>query len=275
LHHPDVPSEEKFMIALTRLVALPCTAFVLVAALLAQEAPAQTPSKLVVFAAASMETALDAIVPVFVQQKGSTASVSYGSSAILAKQIERGAPADVFISADVKWMDYLDKAKLIQPGTRRNLLGNRLVLIETADQQAELKIAPGFNLAGAASDGKIAVCTVDSCPAGIYAKEALQTLGVWEAIEPKLVQAANVRDALNLVARGEAKFGIVYATDAKAEPKVKVVDVFPAASHSPIIYPVAVIAGSKNPDAATFAAFLTSQAAVKILKAQGFTILSK
>jgi molybdate transport system substrate-binding protein len=254
-------------------------AFAVLSTLLAQTASAQTAAsgqgKLVVFAAASMQTALDAIAPVFVQQKGEAASISYGSSAILAKQIERGAPADVFISADVKWMDYLEGKKLIQQGTRRNLLGNGLVLIEPADAQAELKIAPGFDLAGAAGDGKIAVCTVESCPAGIYAKEALQKLGVWDAVEPKLAQARNVRDALNLVARGEAKFGIVYATDAKAEPKVKVVDVFPAETHSPIIYPVAVVAGSKDPQAAVFVAFLTSQAAVKILTAQGFTILSK
>lgn len=268
------------MIVSTRgAIALRSAAFLVLSALLAQGAPAQTsPSaqgKLVVFAAASMQTALDAIAPVFVQQRGEPASISYGSSAILAKQIERGAPADVFISADVKWMDYLEGKKLIEPGTRRNLLGNSLVLIQPADQQAELKIASGFNLGGAAADGKIAVCTVNSCPAGIYAKEALQKLGVWDAVAPKLAQAANVRDALNLVARGEAKFGIVYATDAKAEPKVKVVDVFPAASHSPIIYPVAVIAGSKDPEAAVFVAFLTSQAAVKIFRGQGFTILSK
>lgn len=260
-------------------IALRYIVFVVLAALLAQGALAQTlasaQGKLVVFAAASMQTALDAIAPVFVQQRGETASISYGSSAILAKQIEQGAPADVFISADVKWMDYLEGKKLIEQRTRRNLLGNSLALIEPADQQAELKIASGFNLAGAAGDGKIAVCTVDSCPAGIYAKEALQNLGVWDAVAPKLAQAANVRDALNLVARGEAKFGIVYATDAKAEPKVKVVDVFPAASHSPIVYPVAVIAGSENPEAAVFVAFLTSQAAVKIFKDQGFTILSK
>lgn len=259
----------------SRSIALFCMGLLLAATPLGQGATAQQPGKLVVFAAASMETALDDITPVFVKQKGKTASVSYGSSAILAKQIERGAPADVYISADVKWMDYLEGKKLIAPGTRRNLLGNSLVLIEPADQQAQLKIAPGFDLADAAGDGKIAVCTVESCPAGIYAKEALQKLGVWDRVEPKLAQAANVRDALALVARGEAKFGIVYATDAKAEPKVKVVDVFPEATHSPIIYPVAVVAGSKNPDAAVFVAFLTSQAAVKILKAQGFTVLWK
>jgi molybdate transport system substrate-binding protein len=260
-------------------ISLRSVIFVVLSVLLTQAAPAQTAGsgqgKLVVFAAASMQTALDAIAPVFVQQKGETASISYGSSAILAKQIERGAPADVFISADAKWMDYLEGKKLLEPGTRRNLLGNSLVLIAPADAQAELKIAPGFNLAGAAGDGKIAVCTVDSCPAGIYAKEALQKLGVWDAVEPKLAQASNVRDALNLVARGEAKFGIVYGTDAKAEPKVKVVDVFPAETHSPIVYPVAVIAGSKDPQAAVFVAFLRSQAAVKILREQGFTIITK
>jgi molybdate transport system substrate-binding protein len=252
-----------------------CVGFVVVFAL-GQEAGAQTaPSKLLVFAAASMQTALDAIAPAFQQQSGTTTAISYGSSGILAKQIERGAPADVFISADVKWMDYLKQKKLIEPGTRRDLLGNQLVLVEPADAKAELKIAPGFNLAAAAGDGKIAVCTVESCPAGIYAKEALRKLGVWDAVEPKLAQAANVRDALNLVARGEASFGIVYATDARAEPKVKLVDVFPDASHSPIIYPVAVVAGSKNPAAMAFVAFLSSQGAVKILTAQGFTILSK
>ncbi|HLH10401.1 MAG TPA: molybdate ABC transporter substrate-binding protein [Methylovirgula sp.] len=244
--------------------------------LLAATAPAaaQSASKLVVFAAASMQTALDAITPIFVQQKTTAAAVSYGSSAILAKQIEQGAPADVFISADVKWMDYLEAKKLLAPGTRRNLLGNNLVLVAPKDQDVYLKIKPGFDLAGAAGDGKIAVCTVESCPAGIYAKEAFQKLGIWQKVEPKLAQAGNVRDALALVARGEARFGIVYATDAKAEPRVKVVDTFPADSHSPIIYPVAVVASSKNPDAAVYAAFLTSQAAVKILTAQGFTILS-
>ena len=262
--------------SLRRAIVSLCVGCLVVFAQLGHEAGAQTPpSKLVVFAAASMQTALDAIAPLFDKQSGTTTAISYGSSGILAKQIERAAPAEVFISADVKWMDDLEGKKLIEPGSRKNLLGNELVLIEPADAQASLKIAPGFDLAGAAGDGKIAVCTVESCPAGIYAKEALQKLGVWDAVEPKLAQAANVRDALKLVARGEAKFGIVYATDAKAEPKVKVVDVFPAASHSPIIYPVAVIAGTKDPQAAAFVAFLGSPAAGKILTGQGFTILWK
>jgi molybdate transport system substrate-binding protein len=242
---------------------------------LAQGAAAQTssPGRLVVFAAASMQTALDAIAPLFAKQSGTTPAVSYGSSGILAKQIEQGAPAEVFISADVKWMDELQAKKLLAPGTRRNLVGNSLVLIEPADAKVQLKITPGFDLAGAAGDGRIAVCTVESCPAGIYAKEALQKLGVWNAVEPKLAQAANVRGALSLVARGEAKLGIVYSTDAKAEPKVKVVDVFPDASHSPIIYPAAVIAGTKDRAAAAFLAFLSSPAAAKTLKGQGFRVL--
>lgn len=229
----------------------------------------------VVFAAASMKTALDAVAEPWTAAGGKAPSIVYGSSAVLAKQIEQGAPADVFISADLTWMDYLDKAKLIRSGTRRNLLGNALVLIEPADSSVDLKIAPGFDLAGATGDGRIAVCTIDSCPGGIYAKQALQTLGVWDKVEPKLAQADNIRNALNLVARGEARFGIVYATDAKAEPKVKIVDTFPESSHSPIVYPVALVADSKNPDAARFAAFLASQAATKIFLAQGFAILSK
>jgi molybdate transport system substrate-binding protein len=244
-------------------------------AVFAQEGRAQSQSKFVVFAAASMQTALDAIAPLFAKQTGITPVISYGSSGVLAKQIAAGAPAEVFISADVKWMNDLDGKKLLEPGTRRNLFGNALVLIEPADAQTLLKIAPGFALAAAADDGRIAVCTVESCPAGIYAKEALQKLGVWNAVEPKLAQGSNVRDALTLVARGEAKLGIVYATDANAESKVKVVDVFPEASHSPIIYPAAVVAGTKDPAASAFLAFLNSAAAVKILKDQGFTILAQ
>lgn len=238
-------------------------------------APKATAAGPVIFAAASMKTALDAIAASWTAEAGRTPSIVYGSSAVLAKQIEQGAPADIFISADLDWMDYLDKAKLIRPGTRRNLLGNALVLIEPADAAAELKIAPGFDLAGVTGDGKIAVCTVTSCPGGIYAKQALEKLGIWASVEPKLAQADNIRNALLLVARGEARFGIVYATDAKAEPKVKVVGVFPESTHSPIVYPVGLVDTSKNPEAARFVAFLSSQAATKILTGQGFTILSK
>jgi molybdate transport system substrate-binding protein len=245
------------------------------AAAAAATAAPDTAAAPVVFAAASMKTALDAVAAAWKADTGKTVSIAYASSAVLAKQIEQGAPADIFISADLKWMDYLEKSKLIRAGTRRNLLGNKLVLIEPSDADVKLEIAKGFDLAGAAGDGKIAVCAIESCPGGIYAKEALESLGVFAGVEPKLAQADNVRNALNLVSRGEAKFGIVYATDAKADPKVKVVGTFPTSSHSPIVYPVALIAASTNPDAAFFLAHLTSQAATQIFLEQGFEILSK
>jgi molybdate transport system substrate-binding protein len=237
--------------------------------------PPDTAAPAVVFAAASMKTALDAVAAAWKADTGKTVSMAYASSAVLAKQIEQGAPADIFISADLKWMDYLDKSKLIQAGTRRDLLGNKLVLIEPSDADITLEIAKGFDLAGAAGDGKIAVCMIDSCPGGIYAKEALESLGVFAGVEPKLAQADNVRNALNLVSRGEAKFGIVYATDARADPKVKLVGTFPASSHSPIVYPVALVAASANPDAALFLAYLVSRAATKIFLEQGFDVMSK
>ncbi len=228
-----------------------------------------------VFAAASMKTALDAIALKYVAEGKPAPVISYGSSGTLAKQIQGGAPADLFISADQKWMDVLDKDSAIDPKTRETLLGNTLVLVAPADATATLKIAKDFDLAGALGDGKLAVCTVSSCPAGIYGKEALETLGVYKAVESKLAQADNVRAALLLVARGEAKYGIVYGTDAKAEPKVKVVDTFPETSHMPIVYPVAVVKGSKNPDAAGFEAYLHSPEAKTILTGQGFTLLGK
>ena len=238
----------------------------------AAESTATTP--LIVFAAASMETALDAIAASWTAQSGRSPSIVYASSAVLAKQIEQGAPADIFISADEKWMDYLDAAKLIQPGTRCDILGNALVLIEPADSNVALKIEPGFDLAGATGGSKIAVCNIASCPGGIYAKQSLEKLGVWQKVEPKLAQVDNVRAALNLVSRGDM-FGIVYATDAKAQPKVKVVDTFPESTHSPITYPVAIVKTSKNPNAAAFLTYLSSQAATKILTEKGFKILSK
>ncbi len=246
----------------------------LASALLATQ-PAVAADGPVVFAAASMKTALDAIAAKFAASTGEKPIISYASSGVLAKQIEAGAPADLFISADEKWMGYLADKGAIKPETRQTLLGNTLVLVEPANTSTKLKIGQGFDLAGALGDGKLAVCTVSSCPAGIYGKEALEKLGVYKAIEPKLAQAENVRAALLLVARGEAKFGIVYATDAKAEPKVKVVDVFPEDSHAPIVYPVAVTKDSKRPDAVALEAFLHAPESVDILKQQGFTVMAK
>jgi molybdate transport system substrate-binding protein len=227
-----------------------------------------------VFAAASMKTALDAIVAAWKAKTGKTVVVSYGSSGTLAKQIEAGAPADLFISADQKWMDVLAKDGAIKPDTRVDLLGNTLVLVAAAVTTKPMTIEKGFDLSGALGDGKLAVCTVTSCPAGIYGKEALTKLGVWSAVEPKLAQADNVRAALLLVSRGEAKYGIVYGTDAKAEPKVKVVGTFPESSHAPIVYPVAVTKDARSPDAAALESYLRSPEAKTILEGLGFTVLA-
>ncbi len=253
------------------LLGLALAAVTFIATLFAAE---QAPAP-IVFAAASMRTALDAVAAAWKAETGKTVKISYASSATLAKQIAQGAPADIFISADLKWMDYLEKDKLIRSETRKNRFGNKLVLIEPSGAESKLEIAKNFDLAGAAGNGKISVCIIDSCPAGIYTKEALESLGVFAGVEPKLAQAENVRSALALVSRGEAKFGIVYATDARADPKVKVVGTFPASSHRPIVYPVALIAASANPDAALFLANLASQVATKIFVEQGFEILSK
>jgi molybdate transport system substrate-binding protein len=235
--------------------------------------PKSTP--VIVFAAASMKNALDAMAAAWKAETGKDVSIAYGSSAALARQIEYGAPADIFVSADEVWMNYLQKNKLIQDKSRRDLFGNALVLIEPADANVSLKIAPGFDLAGATGDGKIAVCAIESCPGGVYAKQALEKLEVFSKVASKLAQADNIRNALMLVSRGEAKFGIVYATDAKADSKVKVVDVFPETTHAPIIYPAALIATSKNPDAVAFLNSLSSPAANKIAKGEGFSVLSE
>lgn len=227
-----------------------------------------------VFAAASLKTALDAASSAYGKSTGNKIVVSYAASSALAKQIEQGAPADIFISADLDWMDYVDKAKLIKDDTRFNMLGNRLVLIAPASSMASFKIEPGFGLAEALGDGRIAMADVRSVPAGKYGSAALKKLGIWDSIEPKVAQAENVRAALALVAQGEAPFGIVYETDAAAEPKVKIVGVFPEDTHPPIIYPIAVTAGSKNATAAeAFVTYLKSPEGQAAFTKQGFTIL--
>jgi molybdate transport system substrate-binding protein len=230
---------------------------------------------IVVFAAASMKNALDDADGAFTTQSGVKVVAIYEASSALMKQIEQGAPADVFLSADIKWMDYGAERNLIKTGTRFDLLGNRLVLIAPKDSKiGDVTIAPGFNLAALAGDGRIAVGDVRAVPAGLYAKAALEKLGVWAAVEPKLAMAENVRAALVLVARGEAPLGIVYETDAKIDPGVKIVGVFPEDSHPPIIYPIALTANAK-PDAAAYLAFLRTQAAKTILERYGFTVLVK
>ena len=230
---------------------------------------------IIVFAAASMKNALDDVDDAFTKQSGIKVVASYDASSALMKQIEGGAPADIFASADLKWMDYGSQKKLIKDDSRVNLLGNVLVLIATKDSKIDkVTIGPGFDLAKLAGDGRIATGDVQAVPVGIYAKAALQKLGIWDAVEPKMAMAANVRAALTLVARGEAPLGIVYATDAKVEPGVKVVGIFPESSHDPIIYPVALTVTAK-PDAAPYLAFLRSQAAKTIFESYGFTVLAK
>jgi molybdate transport system substrate-binding protein len=230
---------------------------------------------IVVFAAASMKNALDDVDAAFTKQNGIKVVASYAASSALMKQIEQGAPADVFLSADVDWMDYGAQRNLIKTDTRFNLLGNRLVLIASNDSKVDnVSIAPGFDLAALAGKGRIAVGDVRAVPAGLYAKAALEKLGVWSAVEPKLAMAENVRAALTLVARGEAPLGIVYATDAKIEPRVKIVGTFPENSHPPIIYPVALTANAK-PDAAQYLAFLHTLAAKSIFERYGFGFLIK
>lgn len=232
-------------------------------------------AKIIIFAAASLKTALDEVASDFQAQYGEEIAISYAGSSALAKQIEAGAPADVFISADLDWMDHVQQANLIKAETRTSLLGNSLVLVAPKDSTGAIEIGQSFDLAGALGDGKLAMADVKSVPAGKYGKAALEKLGAWSAVEGKVAQADNVRAALALVASGEAPFGIVYQTDAVAEPTVKIIGAFPDDSHPPIIYPAALIATSTNPAATDFLRYLESPAALGVFKRQGFKILKK
>jgi molybdate transport system substrate-binding protein len=249
------------------------TALALVATL---AAPAAAQENITVFAAASLKNALDDTGAAFTKATGIKVTASYAASSALARQIEQGAPADVFISADLQWMDYASERKLIKPETRFNLLGNRLVLIAPADSKlANVEIGQGFDLAKLAGDGRIAIADVSAVPAGKYAKAALEKLGAWAAAEPKLAQAENVRATLAFVARGETPVGIVYETDAKIEPKVKVIGAFPDGSYPPVTYTVAATADSRNTSVARYLAFLRSNTAKAIFEKYGFSFLVK
>jgi molybdate transport system substrate-binding protein len=236
--------------------------------------PASAEEKpLTTFAAASMKNALDECDAAFTAKTGVKVAASYAASSVLAKQIDRGAPADVFISADADWMDYTATRKVINTTTRTDLLGNSIVLIAPQDSKlGAVTIGPGFDLAKLAGDGRIATGDVNSVPVGKYAKAALEKLGSWRAATSKFAMAESVRAALTLVARGEAVLGIVYATDAKVEPGVKIIGTFPADSHPPIIYPVAATT-SASAQAADYLAFLHSPAAKTIFEKYGFTFL--
>jgi molybdate transport system substrate-binding protein len=236
--------------------------------------PAQAQDKsLTVFAAASMKNALDDVDAAYTAKTGVKVTASYAASSVLAKQIEQGAPADIFVSADTDWMDYAISKKNINVPTRVDLLGNSIVLIAPKDSKIDdVTIGQGFDLAKLAGDGKIATGDVKSVPVGKYAKSALEKLGSWTAAEPKFAMAESVRAALTLVARGEAVLGIVYSTDAKVEPGVKIVGTFPADSHPPIIYPVAATTTAKT-EAPDYLAFLRTTAAKTIFEKYGFKFL--
>ena len=229
---------------------------------------------LTTFAAASMKNALDDVDAAYTAKTGVKVAASYAASSVLAKQIDQGAPADIFLSADTDWMDYAAKQKTIKEATRTNLLGNSIVLVAPKDSPiGDVTIGPGFDLAKLAGNGKIATGDVNSVPVGKYARAALEKLGAWQAAAPKFAMAESVRAALALVARGEAVLGIVYATDAKVEPGVKVIGAFPADSHPAIVYPVAATT-SAGPQAADYLAFLHSQQARAIFERYGFTFLA-
>jgi molybdate transport system substrate-binding protein len=256
-------------------VAWRCGAFVAAVVLLVGFAtgPAAAESGTLVFAAASLKNALDGIDEQYKKDTGKYVAASLAASSTLAKQIESGAPADIFISADLDWMDYLAQRNLIKPDTRRNILGNELVLIAPKDSTVQVTIAPHFDLAKLLNGGKLAMGETSSVPAGKYGKAALEKLGVWDSVSGQIAQADSVRAALALVARGEAPLGIVYQTDAAVEPGVKIVGVFPADTHPPIIYPVALLAGSQDPDAAGYLSYLESAKAKPFFEKQGFTVL--
>lgn len=240
---------------------------------LTMPAAAQTQAGVLIFAAASLKEALDGIAPRWQRETGKKAVISYAASSALARQIEQGAPAHIFISADLDWMDYLANKKLIRSDTRTNLLGNRIVLIAPRSSTATVALEPGFPLAALLGDGRLAMADVRAVPAGKYGKAALEKLGVWNSVADRVVQAENVRVALILVARGEAPLGVVYRTDAAVDRDVKVIGTFPEDSHPPILYPIAMTAGADHPDASTLLAYIKSQAAGPMFAAAGFTVL--
>jgi molybdate transport system substrate-binding protein len=225
-----------------------------------------------VFAAASLKNAFDDVGAAFTASGGAPVRLSYAASSAIARQIEQGAPADVFVSADANWMDYLQARGLIVAASRRDLLTNHLALIAPADSSIRLRVAPGMPIAGALGTGRLALAGPE-VPAGKYGREALTKLGVFDSVKDKLAPAQNVRAALAFVAQGASPLGIVYDTDARVEPKVKIVGLFPDTSHAPIVYPAALVAASRNADGAAFLRFLTGAKASAIFRKYGFIVL--
>lgn len=233
-------------------------------------APCAWAETVTVFAAASLKESLDAVAQSFEAASGHKVAISYAASNALAKQIENGAPADLFISADTDWIDYIERRNLVAPGSRRNLLGNDLVLIAPAASAVQVKLVPGVDVAALLGDKRIALANPDAVPAGKYAKAAFTALGAWSAIEPRVAAADNVRAALALVARGEAPLGVVYRTDAMAEKNVRIVDTFPAGTHPAIVYPLVQLKRSTSPAAAALVSYLGSAQARVAFERFGF-----
>ena len=247
---------------------------VLLFALMLAGAPvAAAAETLTVFAAASLKNAVDEIATRWSDATGERLALSYAGSSTLARQIEAGAPADIFLSADVRWMDYLAERDLLLPGSRFDLVGNTLVLVAHGADAAPVEIVPGFDLAGHVGRGRLAMALVEAVPAGVYGKAALEALGVWDDVAPKVVQADNVRAALAFVATGEAPLGIVYTTDALADERVSVVGTFPAGTHPPIVYQAAALADSDQ-HVEPFLRFFQSDAAQEIFERHGFRPLA-
>ncbi|AKC86069.1 molybdate ABC transporter substrate-binding protein [Pseudoxanthomonas suwonensis] len=242
------------------------------AALLPAAARAADDAPLTVFAAASLKESLDEAAAAYQQATGTPVRISYAASSALARQIEQGAPAQVFISADLDWMDYLQQRNLVDTGSRRNLLGNRLVLVAPQASTAKVDPAKPGSIASALGDGRLAVGQTATVPAGKYARAALESLGQWDGVKTRLAESESVRAALMLVARGETPLGIVYASDAKAEPRVRVVATFSEDSHPPIVYPVAALRGAPEP-ARDFVRWLASPPARAIFTQRGFDVL--
>jgi molybdate transport system substrate-binding protein len=236
-------------------------------------APAAAQEKVTVFAAASMKNALDAADKAWSTESGKQVTASYAASSALAKQIEAGAPADIFISADLDWMKYVSDKKLVKEDTKSNWLANRIVIVAAKDNAKPIEVKQGFDLAALLKGGKLAMGEPNSVPAGKYGKAALEKLGVWSSVEKSVASAESVRAALALVSRGEAPYGIVYQTDAAADPGVAVVGTFPEDTHPPIIYPIAILTDSKSPDAAAYLQFLKSPKAAPFFEKEGFTVL--
>lgn len=238
--------------------------------LAAHAACADAPQKLTVFAAASLKNALDEAGRQYEQRSGNKVINSYAASSALARQIENGAPADLFISADTDWMDHVEKRNLLKPGTRINLLRNEIVLIAPAASAVAVEIKRNFPLARLLGDNRLAMADPDSVPAGKYGKAALQALGVWPSVANKVARAENVTAALLFVSRAEAPLGIVYRTDAVSDKRVRIVGAFPAGTHPPVVYPAALLGSGKSPNAAKFFKYLKSGSAMEIFRKHGF-----